>query len=386
MKLTIERDALLAAMSRVGGIARKSSIPILSNVLLEAEGAVKGRAKRPSVLTLTATDLTIQTIVRVEAEVETPGRITVPAAQLADIAKSLAEGAQIKCELVDGRLNVSGGRARWKLPTLNPDSFPIMGSPNALSPDEQEAPEWTWEGAVTGTMLADLLSRVSWAVCTDQSRAFLAGVRLSVAAGEMVAAATQGRDIALAKMDAPDGEFAGVTVPSATAAEIVRLCGEAPDVTLRLSTARIGVETPTVSLVSKVIDGDYPDIPRMFKIEHTDALTVDRAALATALRRAMIGTEGGSLGHSVRLSIEPGLLGVTGRSAHSEAADEVEIVYGGPAHTIAFNAEAMIEALGCLKSDTATVRFKVANAMTPLRVECDGDESVACLTCPQKAA
>lgn len=372
MKFLIDRDALLSAMSRVAGIVSKRGvIQILQNVLLDVTNEKKVGPR----LTIRATDLDIEaTVTVILNKVEATGRITAPAAQLLDIAKSLPEGAEIKAELVDGRLNVGGGRSRWKLSTLDALTFPVF------------APgEWEWSHTISGAHLADTISRVSWAASTDAGKQFLCGVRVIVHGGELWAVATQSKDMAWARMDCEGAaDFGGVTLSNRTCQEIVRFCTDRTDLTLKVSANMVMVQAEESSLWSKVVDLEYAAWQRMMDIERDGTFTVGRTLMTAALRRAAIGADVDKDGHYLRLELSAGALSVTGRSATTDALDEVEVGYEGEPVRIGINSEAVLNCLGVLTRDDVTVRFD-PNRPAPISYQCDGDDGIICLSMPLKA-
>lgn len=363
MKLTLDRDALLSAMLRASGIvARRSTIPILANVLLTATDS----------LTIRATDLDLQAVVTVAADVAAPGSITVPAGTLLDIAKATPEGAEISMTLTDGRLHVTAGRARWKLPTLPARDFPSMAPP-----------EWEWSATMAGSDLADLLGRVAWAMNVDQGRAMLCGARIEVGEGQMIAVATQGRDMAVARTAVTAAAFDGVTIPARACQEIGKFC--AGDVTLHLSDSMVWVETAAGSLLAKVIALPYPKWATVAYVEQKASFTTDRKALDGALRRAMIGASFDKNGHSVRLTVGPGGVNVRGRSADHDASDDIDADYEGEEAFFGINCETVSSVLSMLVSDTVKISFTPGGA-APLRFECEGDASVFGISAQQKVA
>lgn len=367
MNLTIDREALLTALTRVSGIvARRGTVPILNNVLLDATA---------DALTLYATDLSLQAVVTVPARVATRGRITVPASALTDLAKSVAEGAEIKMALnaEDGRLHVNAGRARWKLPTLTPDQFPIM-APTAEG----------WTATLPGADFGDAIGRTSWAISNDVGKMFINGVRLLAKNGFLSAIGTSGKEIAVAKIgcDAPD--FVGVTVPGRTCQELVRFCADRPEVTLLATERLIHVEAPGASLTSKVIDLGYANYGRVMEIERAASFTVDRRALMSAVRRAMIGVDFADASHIIRLTVSEGVLSARGRSAYSEADDEIECEgWSGEEASIGVNSQAILDVLGVLKRDSVTVEF-TPDRQIPLRIRGVDDDSIVCVSALSK--
>lgn len=367
MNLTIDREALLTALTRVSGIvAKRGTVPILNNVLLDAA---------TDALTIHATDLDLQGTVTTSARVATRGRITVPASALTDLAKSVADGAEIKMALnaEDNRLHVNAGRARWKLPTLTPDQFPIMAP--ALD---------GWSATLPGADFADVINRTSWAISNDLGKMFINGVRVSVATGVLTAVGTSGKEIALARMDCEADDFVGVTIPGRTCQELVRFCTDRPEITLSATARLIHAESPGASLTSKVIDLGYANYERVVEIERGASFTVDRRALMSAVRRAMIGVDFADASHIIRLTVSEGVLTARGRSAYSEAADEIECEgWAGEETSLGVNSQAILDVLGVLKRETVSIAF-TPDSQIPIRIQGVGDDSIVCVSALSK--
>lgn len=355
MKFTLDRDALLIAMTRASNIvAKRNTIEILSHVLLDA---------RDDILTINATDLDLQAVVTAPARVMTAGRATVPAASLLDIAKSTAEGAEIAIELTGSRVEVRAGRAKWRLPFLPAGDFPDF---------KTETPEWS--ATLPAEALADVIGRVAWAISTDAGKQFLGGARLQVADGLLWAFASNGKDAIYATTPCAAADFAGVTVPLRACQEIVRLCAGQEEATLSLGAVQAGLDVSGASLASKVIDAAFPDlsIHKIVAMERTHSFCVDRHALNRAIRRALIGGDVG-----VKIEIEAALLIAHGRSHHSEGVDEIEIDYEGASAEFALVASTASDMLGAMKGDRVTISFSNGE-LVPLLIRVEGDASVVC--------
>jgi DNA polymerase-3 subunit beta len=164
MKLTIDRNALMRALSHVQAVVeRRNTIPILSNILLQAEG---------DRLSLTATDLDIEATDAAEAKVKKAGSITAPAQTLFDVVRKLPEGSEISLDLSDGRLAISAGRSRFALPTLPASDFQTMAREPAPTKFEIEAAE-----------LRRLIDKTRFAISTEETRYYLNGIYLHHAKG-----------------------------------------------------------------------------------------------------------------------------------------------------------------------------------------------------------
>ncbi|MEL6266461.1 MAG: DNA polymerase III subunit beta, partial [Pseudomonadota bacterium] len=275
MRVSIERAALLKAMSRAQGVVeRKNTIPILANVLIEAEA---GR------ISLRATDLDIEVIEHLSAQVETAGATTVSAQLLHDIVRKMPDGSEVTLALDpgSGQLQVSAGRSRFKLATLPREDFPIMASSEYQVSYRAPAP-----------MLRRLFDKSKFAVSTEETRYYLNGVYLHVAdTGEgkkLRAVATDGHRLARIDAELPEEAEAapGVIVPRKTVGELRKLLDDDESVVeVSVSETKIRFAVDQLTLTSKVIDGSFPDYTRVIPTGNTRRLEVDADEFAHAVDR-----------------------------------------------------------------------------------------------------
>src|SRR5919107_5195014 len=240
MKATIERATLLKGLGHVHSVVeRRNTIPILSNVLIEAdeEGGIR----------LMATDLDLQINERVEANVTDPGATTVPAHTLFDIVRKLPEGSQVELIAAEGRMQVNAGRARFTLSTLPRDDFPIIAEGEL--PTRFELPAAT---------LRQIIDKTRFAISTEETRYYLNGIYFHVTDGELKAAATDGHRLARVTVAKPDGAdgMPDVIVPRKAVTELYRLLEELEGtVEISLSPTKIRFGLGSAILTSKLIDG-----------------------------------------------------------------------------------------------------------------------------------
>ncbi len=369
IKLTVERAALLPALASLARIVeRKSAIPILGNVLLEAEGGS---------LTLTATDLDIRLSRRVPADVAAEGQLTVPAHLFHEIARKLPEGCQISLEADEaaGRIALKAGRARFNLQTLPASDYPDW---SARNPDEGEPARF----ALPATDLAYHLATVRFAISTEETRYYLNGVHLHAgpdpqdsAAIQLHFVATDCHRLAWSRLAAPAGAEAmpGIILPTKAVNEIARLAEEQKaeaEISLTVWPGRIEAEAGETRLTSKLIDGTFPDYRRAVPSAHPHTLILERAPFAAALERVMI-INTGKEARAVRLALGEGEAAVSmlnpdaGQSEETLPADTDEA--GPSGQTIGFNGRYMLDALNALGGDTA--RLQLADPGSPIRLE-----------------
>lgn len=367
MKLTIDRNALMRALSHVQAVVeRRNTIPILSNILLQAEG---------DRLSLTATDLDIEATDAAEAKVKKAGAITAPAQTLFDVVRKLPEGSEVALDLSEGRLAISAGRSKFALPTLPASDFQTMA--------REEAPV---KFEIAAAELRRLIDRTRFAISTEETRYYLNGIYLHHAkagkGGVLRAVATDGHRLALAETEAPKGAAAlkGVIVPRKAVGEARRLLDDAPEiVTVEASDAKIVFRIGEAVLTSKLIDGSFPDYQRVIPKENGRILTVDTRLFKDAVDR--VATVSAERSRSVKLSLSPGK--VTLAVSHSESGqgvEDVEADYSSEPFEIGFNAKYLLDVAGQIGSDET--RFEFNDAASPARVLDAKDEGAQYVLMP----
>ncbi len=359
MKATIERATLLRSLGHVQSVVeRRNTIPILSNVLIEAGegGAVK----------VMATDLDLQVVETMPAaSVDTPGAITVSAHLLFDIARKLPEGTQVSLEVADNRMTVKAGRSRFQLPTLPRDDFPVIVEGDL--PTSFELP---------AKVLAELIDRTRFAISTEETRYYLNGIFFHVADDDkpvLKAAATDGHRLARYTIDQPDGAdgMPDVIVPRKAVAELRKLLEEALDgnVEIDLSASKIrftlGGEGGVV-LTSKLIDGTFPDYSRVIPTGNDKLLKLDPRSFFEGVDRvATIATE---KTRAVKMGLDTDKVTLTVTSPdNGTAAEELPADYKADGFEIGFNATYLKDILSQIDNDTVELHLADAGAPTLIR-------------------
>ncbi len=383
MKLTIERAALLKALSHVQSVVeRRNTIPILSNVLLSADGHG---------VSLSATDLDMEIVDEATARVTGEGQITAPAQTLYEIVRKLPDGAQVELKFMgdDPRLSVTAGRSRFNLPVLPSGDFPQM-SGEGLS----------GKLAIEADDLARLIDKTRFAISTEETRYYLNGlyVHTVTEGGEtkLRCVATDGHRLALAEMPAPEGAagLPGVIVPRKTINEARRLLDDAGEmVELQISSAKVRLQFAAggkpggdedeprrgAALTSKVIDGAFPDYVRVIPRDNHRIVRLDAKMFANAVDR--VATISAEKSRSVKLAIETGRLTLTVRNMEAgQAVEEVEIDYEGEAFEIGFNARYLLDVCGQIGGEEMEMRF--ADPSSPTLVLDPGDAGVRYVLMP----
>jgi DNA polymerase-3 subunit beta len=359
MKATIERATLLRCLSHVQSVVeRRNTIPILSNVLIDADAGGSVRVM--------ATDLDLQVVESMSASsVEQAGAITVSAHLLFDIARKLPEGSQVSLTTNDNRLEVKAGRSNFKLPTLPRDDFPVIVEGDL--PTSFELP---------ARMLAELIDRTRFAISTEETRYYLNGIFLHVTDEDeplLKAAATDGHRLARFTLPRPEGAagMPDVIVPRKAVGELRKLLEEAMDssVLIDLSASKIrftmGGEGGVV-LTSKLIDGTFPDYSRVIPTANDKLLRVDPKLFFSGVDRvATIATEK-TRAVKIGLDNDRVTLSVTSPD-NGTAAEELAAEYKSEGMEIGFNANYLKDILGQIDSDLVELHLADAGAPTLIR-------------------
>ena len=363
MKATIERATLLRCLSHVQSVVeRRNTIPILSNVLIEASADGTFRVM--------ATDLDLQVIETMSAvSVESAGAITVSAHLLFDIARKLPDGSQVSLDTADNRMAVKAGRSRFSLPTLPRDDFPVIVEGDL--PTSFEIPAAT---------LAQLIDRTRFAISTEETRYYLNGIFLHVTDEELKAAATDGHRLARFTLARPDGAegMPDVIVPRKCVAELRKLLEERLDtnVLVDLSASKVrftlGGEDGVV-LTSKLIDGTFPDYTRVIPTGNDKLLRLDPKSFYEGVDRvATIATE---KTRAVKMALENDRVTLSVTSPdNGTAAEEVPADYSAQGFEIGFNANYLKDILSQIEGDTVELHLADAGAPTLIRQD---DKSAA---------
>ncbi|HEX8486698.1 DNA polymerase III subunit beta [Sphingomonas sp.] len=356
MKATIERATLLKGLSHVQSVVeRRNTIPILSNVLLEAtaEGALK----------MMATDLDLQINESVAAAVDQPGATTVSAHTLFDIARKLPDGAQVSLAAAEGRLTIVAGRARFSLGTLPRDDFPVIA--------EGELPTQFELGAKE---LKEIIDKTRFAISTEETRYYLNGIFLHVADADgsapvLKAAATDGHRLARVTIPRPAGAegMPDVIVPRKCIAELRKLLDEVDgSVGVSLSGTKIRFDLGRAVLTSKLIDGTFPDYSRVIPTGNDKILKLDPKSFMEGVDRvSTIATE---KTRAVKMALDRDRITLSVTSPENgTAAEEVPGDYAALPFEIGFNSRYLMDILGQIEGDIVEVHLADAAAPTLIR-------------------
>jgi DNA polymerase-3 subunit beta len=356
MKINVERGAFLKALSHVQSVVeRRNTIPILSNVMVEA---AKGQVK------LTATDLDIEIVEALPADVLRNGAATAPAHMLYDIVRKLPDGAQVQVELMageSGRLQVSAGTVRFELACLPKEDFPQMAA-GALPHRFRLAAD----------DLKRLIDKTRFAISTEETRFYLNGIYVHAAKEDketLRAVATDGHRLARFELELPEGagDMPGVIVPRKTIGELRRLLDDADGaIEIALSDTKIQFAFNGVDLTSKLIDGTFPDYQRVIPSGNDKALSLEAKEFGLAVDR--VSTISADKTRAVKLGIAKDKVTLTVINPESgTATEELAANYSATPIEIGFNAKYVLDITSQVEGKS--VRFLLSDAGSPTVIE-----------------
>ncbi len=372
MKITVSRDTLVAATAQLSRVVeRRNTIPILSNLLLRATG---------DSLTLTATDLDLEATCRIKAEVATPGAVTLPASQLKDIAaKAASESISIDLPASERtQAIIKSGRSRFSLNTLPEADFPSL-----------DGGEMTAIWSMSAKDLLALLNQVQFAISTEETRYYLNGIHLHVASHEgaqhLTAVATDGHRLALRRMPVPEGaaNLPPIILPRKAVGEFVKLLPSwmAADAKVSVSATKLRLDVGTATLITKLIDGTFPDYARVIPAPGPTQVIVDRKSLSDACGR--VGTISTDRARSVKFSFgENGLTLTVTSSDVGEATDAVETEHSGDPIEIGFNGGYMQDIAGA--TDAEQILLSLTDPGSPTLLTGAGDPAALFVLMPMR--
>ncbi|MFP6647358.1 MAG: DNA polymerase III subunit beta [Candidatus Latescibacterota bacterium] len=375
MKLTLDRNELWRGLNTVlDAVASKPAQPVLSNVLLEAEG---------DRLTLSATDLDMSIRTRVVASVETPGRVTVPAKTLAGIVREWPD-ADLSLVLEDsrivlsGRLGASSGEGRYSLSATSPDEFPEM--PETL---EGLTLNFGDGSGLDGALLHTMIEKTSFAVSRDETRPVLNGVLWRIEPELMVMVATDGSRLAEFRKTWESGqavvqESAEVILPPKVCSELEKLLEDPESLTQAiLGESQVLFQIGDTQLLSRLIEGPYVDYEQVVPRDNDKRMTIPVDQLLPAVRRVSILSS--SYTHQVRLQLKETTVELTASSQElgGEAREVIPADYNSDEIEVSYNSHYMMEILRKLGSEEVILdlRDSVTAAVVRPTEQLEGEES-----------
>jgi len=363
MEVVIDRDAFLKGLQMVQNIVEpRQTLPILANVLLEAEGES---------VRMTATDLEVGARVSVPAKVSSKGAITVSARKLAEIVKELPAAAVALKVTENVAVSLRCGGATYRLIGLAPDDFPpvVPASPQS----------WV---ALEAKMLREMLTQTSFAVSHDETRYALNGVLFAFQGKDVRMVATDGHRLAFStrSLGKAISSATGI-VPRKAVTEIMRVLGASEEVQLAITENQFVLQMPNFVMTARLIEGQFPNYDAVIPRTHPGKLAAPRSSLSAALRRVAVMAE--ERNKPVKLALSPASLKVTASSQELGEAEEIlEVEYAGEEMVIGFNSRYLLEAMAALDKDQ--VVFEIKDAQSPGVIKSGEDEGYCCVIMPMR--
>lgn len=371
LQFVIERAHLIKSLGHVQSVVEKrGTIAVLSNVRIDAKG---------DSISLTATDMDIAIVEKVTASVSKPGSTTVPAHTFYDIVRKLPDGAQIEITSSDdgGKVSIRAGQSRFSLACLPVADFPVMAEG-----------ELTYNFSIKSAECRALIEKPSFAISTEETRYYLNGIYLHTSGTGsdklLRAVATDGHRLARIEVGLPAGAdgMPGVIVPRKAIYELKKLIEEGDgDVGVSLSESKIRFVYGNAVLVSKLIDGNFPEYERVIPVGNDKIMEVDRKAFTTAVDRvAVISSE---KSRAIKFHVESGKLTLSASSPeHGTATEEVEVTYSASPIEIGFNSRYMLDMMTQIEGDTA--QFLLNDGASPAIVRDTADVGALYVIMPMR--
>jgi DNA polymerase-3 subunit beta len=350
MKFSIQREDLITPLQQViGAVEKRQTMPTLSNVLVRIQD---------NTLSLTATDLEIELVSKIQLMADQAGETTLPAKKLLDIFKALPAESTVNL-LVDGdKALIQSGRSRFTLSTLPASDFPSLESVASV-----------YEFSLPQAVLRELIEKTAFAMAQQDVRYYLNGLMLEVARGTIRAVATDGHRLAYCEkvIDSDLADNKQVIVPRKGINELLRLLADSDEpVKVVLGSNHIQCHLANQRFTSKLIDGRFPDYRRVIPQEEGHVVTADREALKQALVRASILSNEKYRG--IRVILGDNLLKLQAQNPDQEQADiELEVSHAGSALEVGFNVNYMMDALNTTSQNVVNLFIKDASSSCLLK-------------------
>ncbi len=330
MKLTVEREKLLAPLQAVIGVVeRRQTMPVLANVLL---GVRQGQ------LSITATDLEVELVAATDVAVQEAGDITVPGRKFLDILRALPEKVPVALGLEGEKVVIKAGRSRFSLATLPAAEFPVIDDINAQQTVQIPRKE-----------LLRLLEKTHFSMAQQDVRYYLNGMLLEIDAMSLRAVATDGHRLALCEtaLAAKAKAAQQVIVPRKGVLELQRVLTAEGTADLAIGTNHVRAQIGDVRFTSKLIDGRFPEYSRVIPAAAAHAIRADRDILRQALQRTAILSNEKYRG--IRITVKSNMLTVQAHNPEQEEAEEeIEVSYEGSDLEVGFNVNYLLDALSAL--------------------------------------
>lgn len=356
MNIKINRETLLKPLISVASIVEKRhTLPILSNLLLEA---------KQNKIHLTATDLEMQISLSVDSATDGDFSTTIAAKKLLDICRTLPDSSDINMATNDSRVILKAGKSRFNLQTLPAADYPVMSKTQGESTVV----------AIGQKQLKDLLKQVEFAMAQQDIRYYLNGLLFEISANRLNIVGTDGHRLSFTSTELKQNyEKQELILPRKTVIELIKLLDDSEeDVLVELASNQVNFSFGNIKLISKVIDGKFPDYNRVIPVGHQNTFTADRLSVLLAMQRASILSNEKYRGIRMVLS-NNNLKLISTNSDQEEAEEELEVYYSGDALDIGFNVTYLIDVLNNTNSEQVVFSFADANSSCLITVPTNVD-------------
>ena len=345
MNIKINREVLIKPLSSVVGIVEKrQALPILSNLLLV------GNANK---LTFTATDLEMQTSLNIDTKIETDFEITISARKLFDITRALPENSELDFQINESRVNVKAGKSKFNLQTLPSKDYPLLKKNDSESVSVK----------LSQNKLKGLLKQVDFAMAQQDIRYYLNGLLFEIQGQKLNIVGTDGHRLSFTSTKLDDSyEKKEVIIPRKTIMELIKLLDDSDEIVeLEILNQQVTFKFGDIFIITKVIDGKFPDYNRVIPVGYENGFLIDRQLLLNAMQRASILSNEKYRGIRLVLS-ENNMQLITTNSEQEEAQEDIEISYNKEAIDIGFNVTYLIDVLNNIQFDQLSFAFKDSNS------------------------
>ncbi|MFQ5355836.1 MAG: DNA polymerase III subunit beta [Mariprofundaceae bacterium] len=341
MHVTLSKQSIYQAVQRCQNVVeRRHTVPILSNLLLEAKGEH---------LQITSTDLEVGLKAKVKAEVEKDGSITVSARKLYEIVKELDKDAMVQLSLDSSFLHIRSGKSKFRLSTLPANEYPAMNEDIDIDPVH-----------INGQDLSRMIATTSFAMSNDETRKYLTGTLFELQKpSHFKLVATDGHRLSLSEVKLQTiPHNLKCIVPKKAVIELRKLTEEVKgQVNLYLGKRSIRLEDENFCLISKLVDARFPAYDEVIPSDESDGATLSRQSLDQVLRRIMIVSN--EFTHDAQLQFNQGELRILAHNTEQEEAEEtIEIEYTGADLTIGFNARYLRDVLAVIQGEKIRIQLK----------------------------
>jgi DNA polymerase III subunit beta len=365
MHFIVGKTAFLKELNMLQGVVeKKSTIPVLSNLLLEASDGN---------LWIKGTDLDVSISTRCEAEIKQEGAICVQAKKLFEIVRSLPE-ADVDIKLgANDQLSLVCERSRFKMPGLSKDNFPEIKIFDSVY--------WT----IPSDLIRTFISRTIFAITTEESRYALNGAKMELSGKGIRMVATDGHRLSFIERQSDFGDAKlDVLIPKKTLAELARLCGETNDaVEIGSGDNHLFFKVGKRLLVSRTLTGQFPNYELVLPKENNNRITVENSRVSSAIKRVALMADDRS--HAIKFDINDGQINITSQSSElGEAGESLPVDYAGPSIAAGFNAQYLLDFFSVIQDGDIIFEFKDGNSQAQLKSNNDPEYDLRYIIMPMR--